>query len=86
MSGDPNSPWHAQPVDAVLHSLQAVPNGLSSEEAGRRPERSGPNRLPEQAARSPILRFLRHFHNILIYVLLASAIITALMGHLVDTA
>ena len=85
MSRDPNSLWHAQPVDAVLRSLQAVPTGLTSEEASRRLEKYGPNRLPEQAARSPFLRFLRHFHNILIYVLLASALITALMGHLVDT-
>ncbi|MDO6749107.1 P-type ATPase, partial [Gilvimarinus sp. 1_MG-2023] len=32
-----------------------------------------------------MLRFLQHFHNVLIYVLIASAVITALLGHWVDT-
>lgn len=31
------------------------------------------------------MRFLLHFHNILIYVRLATALITALLGHWVDT-
>ena len=31
------------------------------------------------------MRFLLHFHNLLIYVLLVSAFITALLGHWVDT-
>ena len=47
--------------------------------------RHGPNRLPEPARRSAILRFLAHFHNILIYVLLAAAAITASLGHFIDT-
>ena len=32
-----------------------------------------------------MLRFLLQFHNVLIYVLLASAAITAALGHAVDT-
>jgi magnesium-transporting ATPase (P-type) len=32
-----------------------------------------------------VLRFLSHFHNILIYVLIGAASITALLGHVVDT-
>ena len=31
------------------------------------------------------MRFLLQFHNILIYVLLAAAAVTALLGHAVDT-
>jgi magnesium-transporting ATPase (P-type) len=46
-----------------------------------RPRRSsashGPNRLPEPPRRSALLRFLLQFHNILIYVLLGAAVITA---------
>jgi magnesium-transporting ATPase (P-type) len=32
-----------------------------------------------------LLRFLLQFHNVLIYVLLAAAAITALLGHWVDS-
>jgi magnesium-transporting ATPase (P-type) len=31
------------------------------------------------------LRFLAHFNDVLIYVLLAAAVLTAVMGHWVDT-
>lgn len=66
----------------VLHVDQ---NGLSSEEAAARLETYGPNRLPKPARRSPLIRFLLHFHNILIYVLLGSAAVTAALGHFADT-
>src|SRR5690606_32802645 len=45
----------------------------------------GPNRLPTAVKRSVFLRFLSHFHNILIYVLIGSAVITAFLDHWVDT-
>lgn len=77
--------WHAQPAVDVLEALRTFSYGLSMAEAARRLAEVGPNRLPEPAKRSPMLRFLRHFHNILIYVLLASGALTAVMGHLVDT-
>jgi magnesium-transporting ATPase (P-type) len=76
---------HAMPAEAALAAVEADSNGLSEAEAARRLERFGPNRLPEPPRRSPALRFLAHFHNVLIYVLLASAAITAALGHLVDT-
>jgi magnesium-transporting ATPase (P-type) len=76
---------HAMPAEAALAAVEADSNGLTEAEAARRLERFGPNRLPEPPRRSPALRFLAHFHNVLIYVLLASAAITAALGHLVDT-
>ncbi|MDX1424778.1 MAG: cation-transporting P-type ATPase [Kiloniellales bacterium] len=76
---------HAMPAEAASAAVEADSNGLSEAEAARRLERFGPNRLPEPPRRSPALRFLAHFHNVLIYVLLASAAITAALGHLIDT-
>jgi magnesium-transporting ATPase (P-type) len=76
---------HAAPLDSVLAAVEGRPTGLSTSEAVHRLDRYGPNRLPEPARRSPIVRFLSHFHNILIYVLLAAAAITAALGHFVDT-
>ncbi|MGB6905835.1 MAG: HAD-IC family P-type ATPase, partial [Methyloceanibacter sp.] len=45
----------------------------------------GLNRLPSAKASSVFLRFLRQFHNVLIYVLLAASLVTASLGHWVDT-
>ena len=41
--------------------------------------------MPEPPQRSPVVRFLSHFHNVLIYVLLGAAVITASLGHFIDT-
>lgn len=79
------SPHHACQIDQSLDRLGVNAAGLSGEEAARRLEKHGPNRLPEPPRRHPVLRFLSHFNNILIYVLLASAVITLAMQHYVDT-
>jgi magnesium-transporting ATPase (P-type) len=77
---------HALSVEDILWTLAASRHGLSAEEAASRLQRLGPNRLPETKKRNPVLRLLAHFHNVLIYVLLGSAAITAALGHVADTA
>jgi magnesium-transporting ATPase (P-type) len=77
--------WHAMSADETLDALNANSHGLDQNEAARRLESEGANRLPEAPRRSLALRFLRHFHNVLIYVLLGSAVITAALEHIVDT-
>jgi magnesium-transporting ATPase (P-type) len=76
--------WHAQPPEAALRDLQTAPAGLSAAEAAARLAAHGRNKLPEAPKRGPLIRLLLQFHNILIYVLLGAAVITALLGHLVD--
>ncbi len=77
--------FHSLPTDAALRALGAAKTGLRSHEAARRRAAFGPNSLPEPPHGSPLLRFLAHFHNVLIYVLIASAVVTALLQHWVDT-
>jgi magnesium-transporting ATPase (P-type) len=77
--------FHALSVQDAIGALGAEPSGLSMAEAARRLADHGPNRLPEPPRRSLILRFLMHFHNVLIYVLIASAAVTAALQHWVDT-
>ncbi|MBC7165661.1 MAG: HAD-IC family P-type ATPase [Roseovarius sp.] len=77
---------HDRTIEAVLAELDTTRNGLTGEEAARRLCEHGPNRLPEPPARSPVLRFLGQFHNVLIYVLLAAAAVTAALGQWVDTS
>ena len=78
--------WHEIDAEEVIDILHSGKTGLSGEEARERLEIHGLNRLPEPPRRSALIRFLAHFHNILIYVLLGSAVITTFLGHLVDTA
>ena len=77
---------HAEPADAVLARLSSAPEGLSQDEAERRLAQYGPNSTPGAARTPVILRFLRHFHNALIYVLIAAAAVTWWLGHPLDTA
>ncbi|RGE45077.1 HAD family hydrolase [Comamonas testosteroni] len=77
--------WHALPSDAVLTQLQSTPAGLRSEQAHERLLQYGPNVLPAAASRGVLARFLSQFNNLLIYVLLGSSVVTALLQHWVDT-
>ena len=76
---------HALSPNAALISLGANENGLTSAEARRRLAEHGPNRLSETQRRNAVLRFLSHFNNVLIYVLIGAAIVTAALQHWVDT-
>ncbi|TRO96178.1 HAD-IC family P-type ATPase [Glycocaulis profundi] len=78
--------WHARDMDAVLSALDTSLDGLSAEEAERRVDQNGENRLPEQAGPGPLKRLARQFNNLLILVLVAAAVITGLLGHYIDTA
>ncbi len=77
--------FHGLSAQEALRALAAETSGLSSDEAARRLAEFGPNRLPEPPRRSALLRFLGHFHNVLIYVLIASAAVTAALQHWIDT-
>lgn len=77
--------WHDQSVGSAMSTLKATEMGLSEAEAQEKLEVYGFNRLPEPKKKSVFLRFLLQFHNILIYVLLGAAFITALLQHPTDT-
>lgn len=77
--------WHAHPAGKVLRMMESSPAGLSQTEADSRLQRYGANVLPAVEGRSALMRFLLQFHNVLIYVLLAAALVTALLGHWIDS-
>jgi ATPase, P-type (transporting), HAD superfamily, subfamily IC len=77
---------YQQSVSDILAHAQTQPDGLSRAGAAERLNKYGPNALPEKKGKPAWLRFLAHFHDVLIYILLAAAVMTAVMGHWVDTA
>jgi magnesium-transporting ATPase (P-type) len=78
--------WHATNTHEILAELGVISDlGLPSTEAAERLARHGPNQLPAPPRDSLLKRFLLQFHNVLIYILVAAAIGTALLGEWIDT-
>ncbi len=77
-------PLFARDVDEVATELRSGTSGLSSDEAAHRLSADGPNLLPEPAHAPAWLRFLSHFNDTLIYILLGAAAIKAIMGDWLD--
>lgn len=81
----PAPSWHTYDSDAVFKKLASSVDGLSTPAAKQKLGEFGPNRLPPAAKKGPLARFLIQFHNVLIYVLLGAGIVTALLGHWIDS-
>jgi magnesium-transporting ATPase (P-type) len=81
-----SSSWHSLSKDAIFEQLNSSEEGLSDTEILERQQRFGLNRLSDVQAVSKLKRFFAQFNNILIYVLIGSCIITALLGHFFDTS
>lgn len=82
----PHAPakWHAVDGGACLGVLMSSEQGLASAEAARRRAQYGANTLPEPKRPGPLLLFLKQFASPLIYLLLAAAIISLLVGERLD--
>jgi len=78
-------PYWAEPAESALARAGSNRKGLSEAEAARRLEAEGPNRLPEPPRRTALQRLVAQFNNLLILVLIGAAVITALLGHYIDT-
>ena len=76
--------WHADTSEAALAALDSASAGLGAAEVVARRARFGPNVLP-RARPTPLWRvYLRQFENPLIYLLLAAAGVSVVIGEWVD--
>jgi Ca2+-transporting ATPase len=76
--------WYQLGVQQVFELLATDSNGLTAPEAKARLEKYGYNELKVKK-RSSLIRFLRQFHNALLYILIVAAIVTFFLGHHTDT-
>lgn len=67
------------------YDLTNFEEGLTSQEAAERLKTDGPNQLKSETTPKWKL-FVRQFNNMIIYILLASALLTLFMGHYSDAA
>ena len=77
------TPW-AEQADAVAASLGSSAAGLTTADVDLRLERDGGNELPTPAPKPAWLRFLAHFNDLLVYILIAAAALKAISGDWID--
>lgn len=86
MSNAPVSPWHQLELREVCQLLKAdLEHGLSTNEARRRHQEFGPNRVSARAGTPEWKRFLLQFNQPLVYILLVASGITASLQEWVDS-
>ncbi|MFT0851273.1 cation-transporting P-type ATPase [Achromobacter sp. F4_2707] len=83
-AGAPPQSWHAHGTEYAAQTLNSPENGLSGGQATARLAKYGPNELAAAKPRHPLMRLLMQFNNLLLYLMMAAGIITALLGHWVD--
>src|SRR5678809_735959 len=76
--------WHELTSDEVLTTVHSRRSGLSFADVAERRSADGPNSL-QSVQRTPWSRILlRQFKSMLIWVLVAAAILSALLGEWID--
>ena len=79
--------WHQQSVEETLSELQvSARDGLTRHGVWERRNRYGPNRIEETTRRGPLRMLAGQFADFMIFVLIAAAIISGLLGDPQDTA
>ena len=77
--------WHHCSEDSILNELNPhASHGLNKNEVGQKQAQYGLNTLTLKKQQGPILRFLKQFHQVLVYILLAAIVIKLSLGSWVD--
>jgi P-type Ca2+ transporter type 2C len=77
--------WHSKSAaETIAAQSTDATQGLSSEEAARRLGIYGPNALAAKKGKSLFIRVLEQFQDFLIYILMAAAVISILLGEASD--
>jgi len=77
-------PWHTLSAEHALQLLEASDRGLSEEQAAQRLVTYGRNTLPEPPRTGWWRVFFKQFKSALIYVLLAAAVLSLVIGEFSD--
>jgi Ca2+-transporting ATPase len=80
LASTPEKEWTCVPPQEALRLLGTNTDGLSEEEAKRRLQEHGPNRLHEHPPKSLLILFLEQFKSILVVILLIAAGVSAYLA------
>jgi Ca2+-transporting ATPase len=85
MPHDTHASWHDQPIPALTTQFRTdVQHGLASSEAAQRLQHDGPNELRKGQTISPLALLAEQFGNLVIWVLIGAALVSAALGEVVD--
>jgi len=77
--------WHVADIEKILGEAVSSREGLSTDEAEKRLQETGPNEIDEAKKIPAWLLFVHQFKDFMILVLVAAAIVSGLLGDLTDT-
>jgi Ca2+-transporting ATPase len=77
--------WYQQDIKTTFQKLHTSEQGLSAEEAEKRLEEYGPNRLLTEKKISKLAILIHQFQSPLIYILLIAAVVTGFLQEHIDT-
>jgi Ca2+-transporting ATPase len=77
--------WHQKDIKENFEALKSQSAGLSSAEAADRLDQYGPNEMKETAKRTIFMMFLDQFKDFMILILIAAAVVSGVIGEVVDT-
>lgn len=77
--------WHQRDIEDIFKSLNSSRSGLSEAEARHRLQEHGPNTLEEKKKRTHLIAFLDQFKDFMVFVLIAAALISGIVGEATDT-
>ncbi|MBN2157008.1 MAG: HAD-IC family P-type ATPase [Candidatus Lokiarchaeota archaeon] len=78
--------YHNIPENELLNQLNTSYEGLSEEEAAKRLIQYGPNELSLKKKKTKLQLFISQFTNGITYILVAAAIISAVVGKIINVA
>ncbi len=77
--------WHQKDINEAYQILNTSQEGLSSGESAERLDKYGFNVLKEIKKKTVFMMFLDQFKDFMIMVLIAAAVVSGIIGELVDT-
>ena len=80
-----SSPYYEKSPQEALAAQQSTLTGLSQEEAASRAAKFGENKLTEGKKKSVFVVFLEQFRDLLVVILMAAAVISALSKNVEST-
>lgn len=72
--------WYQLPLDTLFSKAESDVNGLSKEERESRLTKNGPNLLTKGKQETEFQKFIKHFNDLLIFVLIASGVLKGAIG------
>lgn len=76
--------WYQQTVDQIFVMTKSEGRGLLPDDRNKRLQKNGANELTKTQGDSELKKFLKHFNDLLIYVLIGAGILKGVLGSYID--